>query len=196
MFTIGRLAKQYGLSRSTLLYYDSIGLFKPTSRGNGEYRLYSRADAERLEQIRTYRKAGLKLKDIKLILDAPDNDLTAILENRLEELNREIEALRETAAADRRDPEKQPPFQKRRFYEQGDMGVHPGGVGIFGVGHGRMACRIRAERSGKTQRISTIPLHPGRGHRTDPRSGPDWTGRNRRSKPMKRKNDRHYKEVT
>ena len=95
MFTIGRLAKQYGLSRSTLLYYDSIGLFKPTSRGNGEYRLYSRADAERLEQIRTYRKAGLKLKDIKLILDAPDNDLTAILENRLEELNREIEALRE-----------------------------------------------------------------------------------------------------
>ena len=95
MFTIGRLAKQYGLSRSTLLYYDSIGLFRPSSRGNGEYRLYSRADAERLEQIRTYRKAGLKLKDIKLILDAPENDLTAILENRLEELNREIETLRE-----------------------------------------------------------------------------------------------------
>ena len=28
--TVGKLAKKYGLSRTTLLYYDSIGLLPPT----------------------------------------------------------------------------------------------------------------------------------------------------------------------
>ncbi len=95
MYTIGRLAKKFNLSRSTLLYYDSMGLLKPSSRSQGEYRLYSEADANRLEQICTYRQAGLALKDIANVLDSPDHSLVAVLENRLEELNQDIRKLRE-----------------------------------------------------------------------------------------------------
>ena len=95
MYTVGRLARKYGLSRSTLLYYDRIGLLKPSQGGKGEYRHYTAADADRLSQICQYRQAGISLQDIKRILDSSDTTLIPILERRLEELNLEIEGLRE-----------------------------------------------------------------------------------------------------
>ena len=94
MYTIGRLAARFGITRSTLLYYDSIGLLRPAGRSQGSYRLYSEKDAVRLEQIRTYRAAGLSLDDIKKILDGPEHDFKEVLENRLEELNSEMALLK------------------------------------------------------------------------------------------------------
>ncbi|HPW52681.1 MAG TPA: MerR family DNA-binding transcriptional regulator, partial [Spirochaetota bacterium] len=41
MYTIGKLAKKYGISRSAILYYDSEGLLKPDQRLSNGYRLYS-----------------------------------------------------------------------------------------------------------------------------------------------------------
>lgn len=93
--TIGRLARQFGLARSTLLYYDNIGLLSPTGHSKGEYRQYSREDEKRLAQICRYRQVGLPLKDIGRILDAPENDFTAILEQRYAQLDGEIAQLRE-----------------------------------------------------------------------------------------------------
>ncbi|MBI4963350.1 MAG: MerR family transcriptional regulator [Desulfomonile tiedjei] len=95
MYTIGKLARKFGLSRSTLLYYDSIGLLKPSSRTEGAYRQYSASDVARLEQICTYRKAGLALKEISNILDSPDHGFAQTLEQRLDELNDEIQHLRD-----------------------------------------------------------------------------------------------------
>ena len=95
MYTIGKLAKQFQLSRSTLLYYDSIGLLKPSSRTESRYRRYSEDDAKRLEQVCRYRQAGLSLEDIKKVLDSPEDNLTQALERRLDELNEDIKRLRE-----------------------------------------------------------------------------------------------------
>jgi MerR family transcriptional regulator, thiopeptide resistance regulator len=94
-YTIGRLAKRFHLARSTLLYYDSIGLLKPSSRTEGSYRVYSERDAERLEQICLYRRAGLRLEEIGRVIDAPENRLVSVLERRLEELNEDIARLRQ-----------------------------------------------------------------------------------------------------
>lgn len=94
MYTITRLARRFGLSRSTLLYYDSIGLLKPSTGGNGEYRRYSEEDAGRLEQICAYREAGLRLKEIREILDSPRNDLSEILQRRLGELSEDVARIR------------------------------------------------------------------------------------------------------
>ncbi|WP_241087474.1 MerR family DNA-binding transcriptional regulator [Candidatus Vondammii sp. HM_W22] len=41
MFIIGQVAKEYSLSRSTRLYYDSIGILTPSGRSTSNYRLYS-----------------------------------------------------------------------------------------------------------------------------------------------------------
>jgi len=89
------LGERFGLSRSTLLYYDSIGLLRPSGRSPANYRLYTEADCARLDQIRRYREAGLSLAEIRRILDEPGDGTAAILERRLERLNREIGALRE-----------------------------------------------------------------------------------------------------
>jgi DNA-binding transcriptional MerR regulator len=93
--TISNLARKFGLSRSTLLYYDSKGLLCPSGHKQGEYRIYGENEVKRLEKICMYRDAGLPLKDIKKILDVPDTDFTTILSTRLEELNSEIGQLQE-----------------------------------------------------------------------------------------------------
>ena len=93
--TVGRLARAFGLSRSTLLYYDSIGLLRPTGRSPANYRLYTRADRRRLEQICRYREVGLGLAQIGKILDGPGGHVATALERRLDELNREMADLRE-----------------------------------------------------------------------------------------------------
>lgn len=93
--TVGRLARKYGLSRSTLLYYDTIGLLSPSLRQKGEYRCYSEDDEHRLKQICTYRAAGIPLKEIRELLDSPETSFTAILEHRFADLNTEIRKLYE-----------------------------------------------------------------------------------------------------
>lgn len=94
MLTVSKLARRCGLSRSTLLYYESIGLLKPARRTTGNYRSYGEADVQRLQQICAYRDAGLRLDDIRAILDRKDSDATSVLKRRLMELNTEIETLR------------------------------------------------------------------------------------------------------
>jgi len=94
MITISRLARQFKLSRSTLLYYDRIGLLNPSGRTPSNYRLYTDADQQRLRKICHYRGMGLPLKTILRILDAPDEPTGAALEQRLLEIQRQIEVLR------------------------------------------------------------------------------------------------------
>lgn len=94
MYTVKHLCKEYHLSRSTLLYYDSIGLLKPTDRTQSRYRLYSDRDRSRLGRICTYREAGIHLEQIKEILYTDSLKEDQILTDKLQELNREIRELR------------------------------------------------------------------------------------------------------
>ena len=92
MYTVGVVAKKYGLSRTALLYYDRIGLLCPSRRSEANYRLYSEQDIATLEKIRLYRDAGVPLQEIAQILSssALNNDAVKVLENRLVEINAEI----------------------------------------------------------------------------------------------------------
>jgi DNA-binding transcriptional MerR regulator len=93
MITISRLAKQFNLSRSTLLYYDRIGILRPSGRSTANYRLYTDRDRQQLATICHYRQMGLSLKAIIEILDAPDNMMGNVLKQRLQEIHRQIQAL-------------------------------------------------------------------------------------------------------
>jgi DNA-binding transcriptional MerR regulator len=95
MLTVSQLARLCGLSRTTLLYYESIGLLTPACRSNSNYRRYSADQLERLQTICAYKDAGLRLSDIQQILDEQSNEATTVLKRRLLELDREIETLRE-----------------------------------------------------------------------------------------------------
>ncbi|HXR32782.1 MAG TPA: MerR family transcriptional regulator [Verrucomicrobiae bacterium] len=94
MITVTQLARRCGLSRSTVLYYESVRVLKPPSRTSSNYRAYGEKDVARLEQICVYRNAGLGLDDIRAILERPQSDASGILKRRLVELHAEIQALR------------------------------------------------------------------------------------------------------
>lgn len=94
MFTIGQMAKKYALSRSTLIYYDKVGVLSPSCRTESNYRLYSDDDKQKMDRILLFRSAGLSLDSIASLLDKKDDDLNAALEHRLFAINSEIQGLR------------------------------------------------------------------------------------------------------
>jgi DNA-binding transcriptional MerR regulator len=84
-FSISRLARTFGLSRSTLLYYDRIGLLAPSGRTGSGYRCYSEKDYRRLERICRFREAGLTLKEILGVLSSGGKPGVKLLEERMRE---------------------------------------------------------------------------------------------------------------
>ncbi|MDY0263326.1 MerR family transcriptional regulator [Syntrophotalea acetylenica] len=93
-YSISQLARAFGLSRSTLLYYDRIGLLRAAKRTAAGYRRYSENDRKYLERICMLRGAGLSLADVERMLSGDSGPSVAILEKRLGELGDEILFLR------------------------------------------------------------------------------------------------------
>ena len=94
MLTIGQVAKKYSLSRSTLIYYDSKGILKPSGRSISNYRLYSENDLKLVERIILFRSAGLSIESIQHILGNKHGQVEIALESRLSKINKEIQELR------------------------------------------------------------------------------------------------------
>jgi DNA-binding transcriptional MerR regulator len=94
MYTVSGLAQRCGLSRTTILYYESLGLLKPASRSPGNYRQYGEREFERLREICAYRHVGLSLADIRTVLGRPSNDAASTLQKRLVQIDAEDGRLR------------------------------------------------------------------------------------------------------
>jgi len=95
MYTISQLGKLFCVSRSTLLYYDSRGLFSASARSTAGYRLYSEGDRARLEKLMLFRGLGVPLDRIRRYLSRPDEGVTAILLQRMLSINGQIDTLKE-----------------------------------------------------------------------------------------------------
>lgn len=63
-----------GVTVRTLHYYDRIGLLVPSARSGRDYRLYTRDDLLRLQEILISRQLGLALEKIRAQLDDPGFD--------------------------------------------------------------------------------------------------------------------------
>jgi DNA-binding transcriptional MerR regulator len=113
MWTVTALARSCGLSRTTVLYYESVGLLSAAPRRSGEYRRYGADHVARLRQIRAYRDAGLTLADIRSLLgQAKSEGAAAVLRRRLNEIDDEIVRLREHQRAIARLLSVQTPFER------------------------------------------------------------------------------------
>ena len=91
--TISRLAKTFGLARSTLLYYHRLGLLRPSRVSGAGYRLYGPESQERLSRIVELRAAGLPLETVKRILES-STPLADALERQVALINRQLAELR------------------------------------------------------------------------------------------------------
>jgi len=65
---IGEVARQTGVSPSTLRYYESISLIPAPDRQNGKRR-YDQSIIQRLGVIRTAQRAGFTLDEVRLIFN-------------------------------------------------------------------------------------------------------------------------------
>jgi DNA-binding transcriptional MerR regulator len=97
--TIGQLAKAVGVPTSSVRFYERRGLLSPDHRSRGNYRMFSAATLERLRFIRAAQAAGFTLKDIELLLDFRDGDVSPcrdvqnVIGERLAKVDREIKHL-------------------------------------------------------------------------------------------------------
>ena len=93
---IHELAQQTGVPTKTIRYYEDIRLMPRAERGGNNYRIYTRADVERLRFIASARSLGFSLEDIAKILatrDAgvpPCEHVLALLTERLADIDRRI----------------------------------------------------------------------------------------------------------
>lgn len=94
MLTISALAKQFNLSRTTLLYYEKKGLLKPHYISQNGYRCYGHDEIKRLETIVSYRAYGLPISNIIALLEPSHISQFEILENHFKGLEAEIKKLR------------------------------------------------------------------------------------------------------
>ena len=91
-YSISALAREQGLSRSTLLYYDRIGLLTPQCRSAANYRCYGEDQRQRLRQIGALRAAGMTLEEIACLLDQPQ-EKASLLQRQLSQLANQIAQL-------------------------------------------------------------------------------------------------------
>jgi MerR family transcriptional regulator, repressor of the yfmOP operon len=68
---IGDVAELTGLTQRTIRYYEELGLLAPATRTQGDYRVFSSEDVERLQRIRELRDVlGFSLAEIRKVLDS------------------------------------------------------------------------------------------------------------------------------
>ena len=91
---VGEVARRTGLTVRTLHHYDEIGLLSPSRRSEAGYRLYTRADVVRLQQVIALKQLGFSLDEVRTLLSRVDYSPARVLELRLARLRQEIEAQR------------------------------------------------------------------------------------------------------
>jgi DNA-binding transcriptional MerR regulator len=69
-FTIGELAREFGVTLRALRFYENKGLVAP--RRQGSARLYTRADRERLAAILSGKRLGFTLTEIRAMISAQE----------------------------------------------------------------------------------------------------------------------------
>jgi MerR family transcriptional regulator/heat shock protein HspR len=101
-FAIGVVAKMYNLHQQTLRLYEREGLLTP-ARSEGNTRLYSEKDLERLELILNLsRDMGVNLAGVEIILNLREKmrDMQSQINEMVQFLKEEIEKKTEPSAGD------------------------------------------------------------------------------------------------
>lgn len=94
---INEVIEKVDLTKRAIKYYEEQGLLSVVKDENG-YRNYTEEDIETLKEISVYRKLGISIKDIKILLEGKDKSLLEEIykekTNKLESYKDEVESLK------------------------------------------------------------------------------------------------------
>ncbi len=93
---ISEAAKLTGLNVSSIRFYERKGLLLPQRENRSKYRDYTEADVQRMKQILLYRKMGIAVETIELILKGK-SDLREVLTEQKRSLENQITDLKGAA---------------------------------------------------------------------------------------------------
>jgi precorrin-8X/cobalt-precorrin-8 methylmutase len=91
-----------GLTPRMVRHYHASGLLPEVKRSEGNYRLYSEEDVQRLQRIMALKQQGFQLSHIRKLLEdesAEDNSLSSILQQQYQLVIQKLTRLRRTASA-------------------------------------------------------------------------------------------------
>ena len=89
---IGEVAELTGLNISNIRFYERKGLLLPVREKESKYRNYTQEDVSRIKKILLYRKMGIAVETIYLLLEG-EADLKIVLERQRQELAAQMENL-------------------------------------------------------------------------------------------------------
>lgn len=98
--TIGQVGERLGINPRTIRYYERIELLPEPERTGGGYRIYSRADEDRIRFIKNAQRLGFSLGEVKETLafrergELPCAYVAGVIEARLHEVGRRLSELR------------------------------------------------------------------------------------------------------
>ena len=93
---IGQASKATGVTAKMIRYYDEIGLVRPASRTDSNYREYDDREVNELRFIRRARSLGFSMPEITQLLslwrdrERPSREVKAIAEKHVNELDARI----------------------------------------------------------------------------------------------------------
>ena len=87
--TLREICETLGVSRRALQGYEKAGLVTASGRNKYGHLLYDKDAEMRIAQIKFYQQLGFSIKEITMIIDAPDTEIKKALEYRVQKLKDE-----------------------------------------------------------------------------------------------------------
>lgn len=95
--TTAQFARLHGVNKRTLHYYDNIGLFSPSTKGENNYRYYDILQSIDFEYIRMLKDLNMSIEEIKTYLANPNpQSFITIAETKINDINTLIKNLKKT----------------------------------------------------------------------------------------------------
>lgn len=93
--TLREVCKVVNVSRRAIQGYEKAGLVSATNKNERGYLLYDENARERIKKVKLFQDMGFSVREIKKIIDGPDEVLKAALKERLKDLQLEQKKTKE-----------------------------------------------------------------------------------------------------
>lgn len=94
--TLSEINNAFGITRRAIQGYEKEKLVSSSGKNERGYLLYDEKSQERIKQIKLFQQMGFSVKEIKNIIDAPNDILKSVLEKQVKKQEAKKENIEES----------------------------------------------------------------------------------------------------